>query len=115
MGLETQVRQWFAGWEAGEYRTLPITDGFAHTSPFGVVEGKDAYLALVEANEDSFLGFRFVIHDELYAAGSACVRYTASKGEISLDASEWFFGTDAGIDRIISYYNVGDASYDDFD
>ena len=112
MTLEVHVRAWFGAWQEGNYREIPVTDDFTHISPFGTVEGKAAYLELVEANLDSFLGFHFTIHDELHGDSVACVRYTAHKGEFSLDASEWFFGTDAGIDEIVSYYNVGEASYD---
>ena len=111
--MKELIDGWFEAWESGNYRAIPVTDHFTHTSPFGTVEGKAEYLALVEANEDSFLGFRFEIHDQLHGDGVACVRYTARKGDFSLDASEWFLGGDHGIETIISYYNVGDVSYED--
>lgn len=110
--MEGLVRAWFERWEEGEYRSIPVTADFTHTSPFGTVEGRDAYLGLVAANEDSFLGFRFELHDELYGEDVACVRYTAVKDEHSLDVSEWFFGGEDGISKIVSYYNVGEASYE---
>jgi limonene-1,2-epoxide hydrolase len=110
--LRSLVARWFEAWETGDYRAIPVTDDFTHTSPFGTVDGKAAYLSLVESNEDQFLGFTFDVHDEVHADGAACVRYTARKGDFSLEASEWFFGTVAGIDRIVSYYNLGGpASY----
>lgn len=112
--LEPLVERWFEAWQTGDYRSIPVTDGFAHTSPFGTVEGKTSYLRLVEANEGQFLGFAFDLHDQVHARGVSCVRYTARKGDFRLDASEWFFGTAAGIERIVSYYNLGGpASYPD--
>ena len=111
--MQHLIHAWFEGWATGEYRSLPLAEGFTHTSPFGVVEGRDAYLALVEANEAAFLGFTFEIHDELYGNGVAAVRYTARKGRITLDAGEFFRGDDSGITAIVSYYDTGGgASYD---
>lgn len=116
MASEDLVRAWFENWEDGDFRAIPVTDDFEHISPFGTISGRQEYLDVVEANQDQFLGFRFDIHDEIYDDGKACVRYTARKGEFSLDASEWFFGDKTGIQRIISYYNVGgDVSYQDFE
>jgi hypothetical protein len=63
--------------EEGDYRGIPVTEGFTHTSPFATIDGKDRYLSSVAANEDRFLGYRFDIRDELYGADSARVRFTA--------------------------------------
>jgi len=91
------------GWEAGDYRSLPLAEGFTHTSPFGVVEGQGAYPALVEANEGAFLESAFGIHDALYGDGVASVRYTARKGDFALEAGEWFWGSAGEItgDRLV--------------
>lgn len=116
MALRDLVSRWFELWEAGDYRELPLGAGFTHVSPFGTVEGRDRYLGIVSANEQQFLGYRFEIHDRLDGADASCVRYTAlSEDGPVLEATEWFFGDGAGIDRIVSYYNVGDVSYDEFE
>ncbi len=115
MELRQQVDDWFDAWEGGDFHTIPVADDFVHTSPFGTIEGKTTYLALVAANRGAFLGFSFEIHDAIYEDDRACVRYTARKGEYAMEVSEWFYGGPNGITEIVSYYNVGGASYGDFD
>ena len=102
------VKQWFDMWEEGDYIHLPISENFKHTSPFGTIDGKDAYLRLVDSNKDKFLGYRFDIHDEIYDKDKACVRYTANQGDFRLDVSEWYYIKNEQIDAIFAYYHIGD-------
>jgi hypothetical protein len=111
-GLEGLVKNWFGMWSAGDYRSLPLAEEFTHTSPYGTIEGREEYLRIVADNEEQFLGFEFQILDELYDANKASVRYAARSGDYVLEASEWFFGDGEKISSIISYYNIGDVSYD---
>lgn len=111
MVMRDLVTAWFQSWESGRFRDIPVTPEFVHVSPFGSVDGRDAYLSLVEANVDAFLGFTFQIHDAMFDDERACVRYTATRDGNDLEAAEWFYGSPDGITKIISYYNVGDASY----
>lgn len=106
MILKELVRKWFEVWDTGAFYDIPVADNFKHTSPYGTIEGKQAYLKLVESNKDKFLGNNFEIHDELYEKGKACVRYTVSKGDFSLKVSEWYFLEGDKIVEIISYYNI---------
>ena len=112
MKLKTLVEQWFAAWESGDFHKLPITDSFKHTSPFGTIEGKAAYISLVESNKDKFLGYRFNIHDVIYNDDHACVRYTAVQGDFILDVSEWYYPKDGLINEIIAYYHIGEIRDD---
>jgi SnoaL-like domain len=107
MELRTWVRQWFDCWEDGDYHDIPVTDDFIHTSPYGTIRGREAYIGLVDANRDDFLGYRFEVLDEIHTEDIACVRYAARSGDFTLEASEWFFAGDGGIARIISYFDVG--------
>ena len=108
MSMESLVNDWFAKWEKGEFRYLPVSDSFTHTSPFGTIDGKDAYLELIEANQDKFLGYKFEIHDRIIQEDSACVRYTASQGDFVLDVTEWHYAKNNLIEEIIAYYHLGD-------
>ena len=104
--MKKLVHQWFSAWESGDFESIPVSDAFQHTSPYGTVDGKKAYLDLVRANTDKFLDNEFVIHDGLYGDQQACVRYTVRKGDFSMEVSEWFFANGSQLERIISYYNI---------
>nr|WP_299338049.1 nuclear transport factor 2 family protein [Allomuricauda sp.] len=109
MGLKELVSQWFDKWEKGDFLNLPISEDFKHTSPFGTIDGKKAYVDLVKANKDKFLDYVFEIHDAIYDSDKACVRYTAKQGpDFSLDVSEWYYAKDGLIEKIVSYYHIGE-------
>ena len=113
MTTKELVQQWFSKWESGDFHNLPISETFKHTSPFGTIDGKKAYLRLVEDNKDKFLGHRFKIHDAIYDSSKACVRYTGNQGEsFSLDVSEWYYINDGLIEEIVSYYHIGEIRED---
>jgi SnoaL-like domain len=108
MELKILINKWFQTWENGDFIHLPITDNFCHTSPFGKISGKKAYLNLVEANKDKFLGYHFERHDEIYEEDKACVRYTAIQNDFTLDVSEWYYLKGELIEAIFAYYHIGE-------
>lgn len=108
MNLKKLVKKWFEKWKEGDFHDLPISENFKHTSPFGTINGKKEYIALVEANKDKFLGYRFEIHDEIYDMDKACVRYTAIQGDFNLDVSEWYYAKNDLIEKIVAYYHIGE-------
>jgi hypothetical protein len=108
MDIKQLVDTWFDKWDKGDFQNIPVSDTFRHTSPFGTIDGKEAYLRLVTTNQDKFLGYRFEIHDTLYGADKACVRYTAVQGDFRLDVSEWIYAHGEAIEEIVSYYHIGE-------
>jgi hypothetical protein len=106
MNTQQLIQSWFQKWEEGDIYNLPIAENFKHTSPYGVIEGKQEYLKLVEANLDQFLGHTFQLHDGLYETHRACVRYTAIKGDFRLEVSEWYIIKNGLIEEIVAYYNI---------
>jgi len=58
--------------------------------------------------KEKFLGYRFAIHDALNGSQKACVRYTASQGDFSLDVSEWYYEKDGLIEEIIDHDHIGE-------
>ena len=107
------VKKWFSIWENGDFRNIPVSDNFKHTSPYGTIESKKSYLELVAANEDKFLGNQFEILDEIFETDRACVRYIVSKGDFSMAVSEWHFIKDGCIEEIVAYYNIEGAINED--
>ena len=106
MDLKELVRKWFKAWEEGNYRSIPVTEDFVHTSPYGTIEGRETYLKLVEENKDKFLGNKIELLDEIYSENNACVRYTITNKNFSMDVSEWFYKSNNAIKEIIAYYNI---------
>ena len=100
------VHEWFRVWEKGNFEEIPIAEDFKHTSPYGTIEGKLAYLELVKGNRDKFLGHTFEIHDEIYQGSKGCVRYTATKEDFVLEVTEWHYCENGLIREIVSYYNI---------
>jgi len=109
MNIKELITDWFAKWDNGDFTNLPIAENFKHTSPFGTIKGKKAYTDLVQNNKDKFLGYTFIIHDELVGEDHACVRYTAKQGDdFNLDVSEWYYAKGDLIEEIIAYYHIGE-------
>jgi len=106
MSAQELINAWFEAWEKGNFQRLPIAEKFTHTSPYGIIKGKAAYVELVAANKDKFLGHRFEIHDEIYGEHHGCVRYTAIQGDFRLEVSEWHYVKEGLIQEIVAYYNI---------
>ena len=45
---ERLARAWIEGWIAGKPDEIPLARDFAHSSPFGVVKGRERYLEWVK-------------------------------------------------------------------
>jgi hypothetical protein len=110
--IEELVKHWFSCWETGQLHELPLAGNFRHTSPFGTIEGRQAYLALVKHNETKFLGYSFEIHDIIIGEDNACVRYTGKQDDFTLDVSEWYYVKNDLISEIVAYYHIGDIRGD---
>lgn len=106
------VACWFACWESGDIEQLPVTEDFCHTSPFGKIEGKEAYLALVNNNREKFLNHKFDIIDAMYEPQKACIRYLAKQPDFQLAVTEWHYCSDGLIREIVAYYHIGDIRKD---
>ena len=76
MSVEHIVKKWFAIWDQGNIQDLPLADNFTHTSPYGTVPSKQAYLDIVDANKSLFLDNHLDIHESIYESDRACIRYT---------------------------------------
>ncbi|WP_373075363.1 hypothetical protein [Zeaxanthinibacter enoshimensis] len=108
METEKLVKLWFSKWKNGSFLELPLTEDFCHTSPFGTIKGRKAYMDTVIQNKDKFLGYDFIIKDAVYEEAKACVRYQAVQGDFELEVSEWYYFEKNLIREIIAYYHIGE-------
>lgn len=106
MDAKRLIETWFDFWEKGNFLDLPLAPNFIHNSPYGTIKGKTAYLKLIQANQDKFLGHHFELHDILAEGNKGCVRYTAIQGDFRLEVSEWHYVKDGQIEQITAYYNI---------
>lgn len=113
MKITELTKMWFDKWETGDFKNIPISENLTHISPYGTIKGKEAYMALIEANRDKFLGHHFVIHDEIFAENKSCIRYTAIQGKFRLEVSEWHYAKNGLLEKIVAHYNIeGEISQD---
>lgn len=112
MNFKNVTHDWFDKWKKGDFLHLPITEDFIHISPFGTITGKEAYLQLVIDNKDKFLGYDFIIHDEIYDEHKACIQYTAIQGDFKLEVSEWHYFKNQLIHKVIAHYHIGEIRED---
>lgn len=111
--MNSVSKLWFSRWQEGDVENIPLTDNFVHKSPYGAIQGKQAYLDIVNANRDMFLNHRFEIHDVILEADKCCIRYTAIQGDFKLDVTEWHYYAADLISEIVAYYNIeGEISED---
>jgi len=106
MNIQELVHTWFDLWKTGDFESLPLTEDFTHTSPYGTIRSKAEYFALAAANRDAFLGNTFEIHEMLFDAHKACIRYTMRSPTGTLEVSEWIYEKNGLIAEIIAYYNL---------
>ena len=106
MSIQELVHTWFELWKTGEFESLPLSENFTHTSPYGTVKSRAAYFALAAANREAFTGNTFDIHEMLFDKNRACIRYTMNSPTGTLEVSEWIYETNGLISKIIAYYNL---------
>ena len=97
---------WFDAWNSGNYKAIPVSDDFRHTSPYGTIEGRRTYLEIVESNKDKFLGNEIQIHDQVVEGNRCVVRYTIKNPAYEMEVTEWMYCRGNQIREIISYYNI---------
>ena len=106
MSIQDLVATWFEFWTTGNFEDLPLAEDFTHSSPYGKVEGKEAYLNLARANKEAFTGNTFHIHETIFDEYRGCIRYTMKSPTGALEVSEWIYETNGLISKIIAYYNL---------
>ncbi|MBT8189240.1 MAG: nuclear transport factor 2 family protein [Bacteroidia bacterium] len=112
MTTEKLVEAWFNIWTKGNFEDLPLTEGFEHTSPYGTISGRKAYMEIINSNLDKFLGHQFIIEDMIIEKEKACIRYLAIQENFKLEVTEWHYVKDDKIDKIVAYYNIDEKRID---
>jgi len=96
---------WFGAFRAKDISKLELelADDFVHTSPYGEVKSKKAYLDLVKANPEAFFSPKIEILDIFECGNKFAVRYLVNNNP----ACDCIYVQNGQISKIYSYYHVG--------
>ena len=83
---------------------LMLDEEFVHTSPFGEIKPRQAYLDLVRANPEAFFSPVIEILDMFDCGDKVAVRYLVNKNP----ACDCIYARDGQIVKIFSYYHYGE-------
>ena len=104
---ERLARVWIDGWIAGKPDEIPLASNFTHSSPFGVVEGRENYLEWVKPlSAKNTISLKTV--KTLGGEGEAVIWFemTTPKGIVA--CCDWVRTEEGEIVAIQSFY---DATY----
>lgn len=98
------VDSWFDAFRQKDISKLILAQDFTHSSPFGVIEGRDAYLGLVKENPEAFFSPVLDVIDVIEGDGKYAVRYLVNGNP----ACDCIYVQDGEISAIHSYYHYGE-------
>jgi ketosteroid isomerase-like protein len=98
------VNAWFDAFREKDISKLKLAEDFVHSSPFGEIKGRKAYLDMVRENEESFFSPKLEILDMFEDGDKFAVRYLVN-GNPAFDC---IYVGDGQISKIYSYYHVGE-------
>lgn len=106
------VDGWFEAFREKDISKLELAEDFVHTSPYGEISGREAYLRLVRDNSEAFFSPTIEILDVFECGDKFAVRYRVD----GMPACDCIYVRGGQISRIYSYYHIGDepASYDEW-
>lgn len=81
-----------------------LTEDFVHTSPFGEIKSRQAYVDLVRSNTEAFFSPVIEIEDMFDCDDKVAVRYLINKNP----ACDCIYARDGRIARIFAYYHYGE-------
>ena len=98
------VDAWFGAFRERDISMLKLAEEFVHTSPYGEIKGREAYLGLIRENREAFFSPTIEILDVIEGGDSFAVRYLVDGRR----ACDCIYVSDGEITKIHSYYHVGE-------
>jgi hypothetical protein len=98
------VDAWFDAFRNKDISKLELAGDFVHTSPYGEIKGRKAYLDLVRENPEAFFNPVIKIIDVIEGGDRFAVRYLMN----GKPACDCIYVKDGQISKIYSYYHVGE-------
>ena len=102
---ERLARAWIDGWNAGKPEAIPLATDFSHTSPLGVIKGREKYLAQVKPMAaKNVISLRIV--NIVSGDDEAAVWYEVTTPNGLLQACDWVRTENEVIVAITSFYDA---------
>ena len=98
------VDGWFDAFRERDISKLHLAEDFVHTSPFGEIRGRQAYLDLVAAYPEAFFSPIIEILDVFESEDKFAVRYLVDGNP----ACDCIYVENELISKIYSYYHYGE-------
>ena len=98
------ARDWIEIWDRGDPSALPLADDFVHVSPFGRLEGRARYLAVVEPMAKENVAALEI--DDVFAEGDrACITFSMETANGPVACCDVVRVADGRIRSVHSYYD----------
>lgn len=101
---EQLARQWIELWNQGKPDDIPLATHFIHTSPFGVMKGREAYLRAVKPIAAANVTDLQVI-TILASNSEASIRFIMKTPNGSVEVVDWVKCENGVITAIDSFYD----------
>lgn len=98
------VDAWFDAFRKKDISLLELAEDFVHSSPFGEIIGKKAYIDLINENSEAFFSPTLNIIDVFECGDKFTVRYLVNNNP----ACDCIYVQGDKISKIYSYYHVGE-------
>ncbi len=98
------AKAWIDGWNAGQPDQIPLAEDFAHTSPFGTIEGREKYLEIVKPLAQKNVQ-NLTIRRLLGGEGEAVIWFEMATPNGTVAVCEWIQTNDNQITSIHSFYD----------
>lgn len=95
---------WIDSWSRGDPGPIPFADDFIHISPFGRIEGREAYLAFMEPMIGTPMALSVV--RSLSNESEAVIHYTMQTPDGDLDACDWVKVEDGRLTEVHAFYDA---------
>jgi len=103
-GNENLAQAWFDAFGRKDLSELALAEDLVHSSPYGDIESRQAYLDLVDQNPAAFFSPEITILDVIAGADAYAVRYLVNGNP----ACDCIYVRDDQIAKIHSHYHVGE-------
>jgi hypothetical protein len=107
---ERLARAWIDGWNAGRPEDIPLASDFTHVSPFGVIKGRDEYLAKVKPMAAKNVTSLEIVR-VLSVDGESAIWYEVTTPNGLLQACDWIQTGNEEILAVTSFFDASNLPY----